>query len=63
VDEVLGMEEVDAARIAPVPRLATLLHPALFHGLFSRRGRVVLLVNEQGLGGLDEVAGFQAASS
>jgi chemotaxis signal transduction protein len=63
VDEVLEMAEVDPARIAPVPTLATLLEPACFRGLYSRQDRVILLVNEDGLTGLDEVVQFYADGS
>ena len=63
VDEVLEMAEVDPAQIAPLPALATLLPPACFRGLFTRQERVVLLVDEEGLGGLDEVAQCAAAGS
>lgn len=61
VDEVVGMAEVDAARIARLPALATLLSPAFFRGVFSRDNRVVLLVSGDGLGSLSEVASFYAA--
>ena len=60
VDEVLDMAEVDPARIAPMPALATLLDPACFRGLYSRQDRIILLVNEDGLTGLDEVVQFYA---
>lgn len=63
VDEVLEMAEVNPARIGPVPALATLLPPACFRGLFTRQDRIVLLVSEDGLGGLDEVVQFDAAGS
>ncbi len=63
VDEVLEMAEVDPARIGPVPALATLLSPACFRGLFARQDRIILLVNEDGLGGLDEVVQFYAAGA
>lgn len=63
VDEVLEMAEVDPARIGPLPALATLLPPACFRGLFARQDRLVLLVSEEGLGGLDEVVQFYAASA
>jgi purine-binding chemotaxis protein CheW len=63
VDEVLEMTEVDPARISPVPTLATLLDPACFRGLYSRQDRVILLVNEDGLTGLDEVVQFYADGS
>lgn len=62
VDEVLGVAEVDPAQIAPVPALATLLNPRFFRGLFSRDGRVILLVDEEGLAGFEQVVGFHAAA-
>jgi chemotaxis signal transduction protein len=58
VDEVLGLTAVDPSRIAPLPGLATLLDPRFFRGLFSRQNRVVLVVSEAGLAGLDEVSRF-----
>jgi purine-binding chemotaxis protein CheW len=63
VDEVLEMAEVDPAQIAPLPALATLLPPACFRGLFTRQDRIILLLSEDGLGGIDEVAQFSAAGS
>ena len=63
VDEVLEMAEVDQAQIAPLPALATLLPPACFRGLFTRQDRIVLLLSEDGLGDMDEVAQFPAAGS
>jgi purine-binding chemotaxis protein CheW len=63
VDEVLEMAEVDPARIAPVPALATLLDATSFRGLYTRQDRIILLVNEDGLARLDEVAQFYAAGS
>jgi purine-binding chemotaxis protein CheW len=63
VDEVLDMAEVDPARIAPVPALATLLDAGCFRGLLARQDRIILLVNEDGLGGFDEVARFYATDS
>jgi purine-binding chemotaxis protein CheW len=63
VDEVLEMAEVNPARIGPMPVLATLLPPPCFRGLFARQDRIVLLVNEEGLGALDEVAQFHATAS
>jgi purine-binding chemotaxis protein CheW len=63
VDEVLEMTEVEPARIAPVPALATLLDPACFRGLYTRQDRVILLVNEDGLARLEEVVQFFAAGS
>ncbi len=61
VDEVLEIAEVDPARIAPVPALATLLDATSFRGLYTRQDRIILLVNEDGLARLDEVAQFYAA--
>jgi chemotaxis signal transduction protein len=63
VDEVLEMAEVDPAQIAPLPALATLLPPACFRGLFTRQDRIILLLSEDGLGGIDEVVQFSAAGS
>lgn len=63
VDEVLEMVEVDPMRIGPMPALATLLPPACFRGLITRQDRIILLVNEDGLGGLDEVIQFYAAGA
>ena len=63
VDEVLEMAEVDPARVGPLPALATLLPPSCFRGLFTRQDHIILLVNEDGLGGLDEVVQFYAAGS
>jgi hypothetical protein len=60
VDEVLEMAEVDPARVGPLPALATLLPPSCFRGLFARQDSIILLVNEDGLGGLDEVVQFYA---
>jgi len=63
VDEVLEMVEVDPGRIGAMPALATLLDPSCFRGLFTRQERIILLVNEDGLGGLDEVVQFYATGS
>lgn len=63
VDEVLEMAEVDPARIGPLPALATLLDTSCFRGLFTRQDRIILLVNEDGLGGFDEVVQFYATGS
>lgn len=63
VDEVLEMAEVDPVRIRPMPALASLLPPSCFRGLFTRQDRIVLLVNEDGLVGLDEVGQFHATGS
>lgn len=62
VDEVLEVAEVDPARIAPVPPIATLLNPRFFRGLFSRGGRVIVLMDAEGLAGFEQVAGFYAAT-
>ena len=63
VDEVLEMAEVDPARIGVLPALATLLDPSCFRGLFTRQSRIILLVNEDGLAGCDEVVQFYATNS
>jgi purine-binding chemotaxis protein CheW len=63
VDEVLEVAEVDPTRIAPVPALATLLDPTCFRGLFTRQDRIILLMNEDGLGRFDEVVQFYAAGA
>jgi purine-binding chemotaxis protein CheW len=63
VDEVLGLIAVDPTRIAPVPSLATLLDPRLFRGLFSRQDQIVLLVDEDGLGAMDDIARFYASAA
>ena len=63
VDEVLEVAEMDPARVGPLPALATLLPPSCFRGLFTRQDHIILLVNEDGLGGLDEVVQFYAAGS
>ena len=63
VDEVLEVAEVDPARIGSLPALATLLDPSCFRGLFTRQDRIILLVNEDGLGGFDEVVRFYATGS
>jgi len=60
VDEVLEIAEVESACIGPLPALATLLDPSCFRGLFTRQGRIVLLINEDGLAGLDEVVQLSA---
>lgn len=61
VDEVLEMIEVNPARIAPMPALATLLNPRFFHGLVTHHDRVVIVINEEGLGGFEQVVQFDAA--
>lgn len=58
VDEVLGVVDIDSQRIAPMPALASVLNPAIFRGLVGKDDRVVILVSEDGLGGLTEVARF-----
>ena len=58
VDEVLGVVDVDPQHIAPMPALASLLNPALFRGLLGKEGRVIILVSEDGLGEMEEVARF-----
>lgn len=63
VDEVREMTDVDPARMGRVPALATLLPPACFRGLVTRQDRIILLVNEDGLGGLDEVVQFYATGT
>ena len=63
VDEVLEMTEVDPARIGALPALATLLDPSCFRGLFTRQSRIILLINEDGLAGYDEVVQFYATGS
>lgn len=59
VDEVLEMVEVAQGALARLPGLITLLSPSLFRGLFRREERIVLVLNEEGLGNLDEVAQFE----
>jgi chemotaxis signal transduction protein len=58
VDEVLGVADINPQRVAPMPAQASLLSPALFRGLFSRESQVFILVSEDGLGGMAEVARF-----
>ncbi len=58
VDEVLEVVEVEPQCIAPMPRQATVLNPGLFRGLVGREGRVIILVNEDGLGSMAEVTRF-----
>lgn len=62
VDEVLEIAEVESACIGPLPALATLLDPSCFRGLFARQGRIILLINEDGLAGLDEVVQLYATA-
>lgn len=63
VDEVLDMAEASPAEVAPLPERATLLDPACFRGLFTRQDRIIVLLNEAGLEGLDEVAQLGAAGT
>ena len=58
VDAVLGVVEVDPQRVAPLPAQASMLSPAVFRGLVGREDRVILLISEDGLAGMDEVARF-----
>ena len=58
VDEVLGVVEVDPRRIAPMPAQASVLSREFFRGLVSREDRVIILVNEDGLGSMAEVVRF-----
>ena len=58
VDEVLGVVDVDPQHIAPMPVLASMLSPALFRGLVGKEDRVIILVSEDGLGEMAEVARF-----
>jgi purine-binding chemotaxis protein CheW len=58
VDEVLDLLEVPAARITPMPRLATTLAPRLFRGLCGREERAVILLRAEGLGELPDVVRF-----
>jgi purine-binding chemotaxis protein CheW len=61
VDEVLGVVEVEPRRIAPMPAQASVLSPGVFRGLVSRDDRVIILLNEEGLGSMAEVARFSEA--
>jgi chemotaxis signal transduction protein len=58
VDEVLGVVDVNPQRVGAMPTQASLLSPQLFRGLFSRESQVVILLSEDGLGGMAEVAQF-----
>lgn len=62
VDEVLEVAEVDPARIAPVPPMSTLLSLRFFRGLISRNGRVILLMDGDGLAEFEQVIGFYATT-
>jgi len=61
VDEVLEVVEVDPQRIAPMPAQASVLSPGLFRGLVGREDRVIILVNEDGLGSMAEVTRFSGS--
>jgi hypothetical protein len=50
--------DIDPQRIAPMPAMASMLSPSLFRGLIGKEGRVIILVSEDGLGGMAEVASF-----
>jgi purine-binding chemotaxis protein CheW len=63
VDEVLGVADVDPARVGSLPSMATLLDLALFRGVVVRQDRVILLLSERGLTELDEVGAFYAGSA
>jgi chemotaxis signal transduction protein len=63
VDEVREMIDVDPTRLGTVPALATLLPSACFRGLVTRQDRIILLMNEDGLGRLDEVVQFYATGT
>lgn len=58
VDEVLGVVDVNPQRVTAMPTQASLLSPGLFRGLFSRESQVVILLSEDGLGGMAEVGQF-----
>lgn len=58
VDEVQEVVEIEPHRIAPMPTQATELSPSLFGGLVDHGGRVVLLIDADGLGGMAEVKRF-----
>jgi len=58
VDGVLGVVEIDPQRITPMPAQASMLSPALFRGLVGKEDRVIILVSEDGLGDMAEVARF-----
>ncbi len=62
VDEVLGMTELDASRLVPLPALATQLNPRFFRGLFTHQGRPVLLLSPEGLGEMDQMGQSSAES-
>ncbi len=63
VDEVLEMAEVDKPQVGQLPALATLLPASCFRGVFARQGRIVVLVDENGLAGLDEVTQIRAGNA
>jgi purine-binding chemotaxis protein CheW len=61
VDEVLEVVDVDPQRIAPMPALASVLSTGLFRGLVSQNDRVIILIDEEGLGAMPEVTRFVEA--
>jgi purine-binding chemotaxis protein CheW len=61
VDEVQGVVDIDPHQIAAMPAMASMLSPALFRGLVGKDERVVILVSEEGLGVMPEVARFSAS--
>lgn len=58
VDEVLEVVEADPQRIAPMPVLASVLSPGLFRGLVTCDDRVIIVIDEEGLGAMPEVTRF-----
>ncbi len=58
VDEVLEVVEADPQRIAPMPALASVLSSGLFRGLVSCDDRVIIVIDEEGLGAMPEVTRF-----
>jgi purine-binding chemotaxis protein CheW len=58
VDEVLEVVDVDPQGIAPMPALASVLSAGLFRGLVSRDGRVIIVIDEEGLSAMPEVTRF-----
>jgi chemotaxis signal transduction protein len=58
VDEVLEVVDVDPQGIAPMPALASVLSSGLFRGLVSQDKRVIIVINEEGLGAMPEVTRF-----
>jgi len=60
VERVVGLAEISAGQIAPLPVMATVLEPRLFRGVFAQGDGIVVLLDTDGLGGLEEVAQFHA---